>query len=125
MKMFPQLAETTVEVVCSKDISYEVEKLSILEFSRIDEQINLVNEKLETEGSEEASSLEFINIARKRIIKVLAPHFPKQPANQLWRLNYRQVTDLALHMAFGSSRQELIGSDGQHKKKAPAGSKNA
>ncbi|MCP3967464.1 MAG: hypothetical protein GY750_07165 [Lentisphaerae bacterium] len=122
MKMFPKLAETTVEVVCDENTSYEVEKLSILEFSQIDELIGQVNRSLDDSACDEDKCIECIDDARQKIIEIIAPHFPEKPAVQLWRLDYRQICDLALHMAFGSSRKELIENEAVKKKAVPQSS---
>lgn len=118
MRFFPKLGERTVRLRIGGGRELEVRKLSVGDYDHFNALIREVEQDCAADDLALAARAALMERGGRRICEVLAPYFPQELRDDLFRLGYAGLIELGMYMAFGSdSVPEETGNDGPGSKK--------
>ena len=117
MISFPKLGERTVKIQAAGGEIFEVRKLGIDAYAKIEAVLDETAKTCKPLPLEEQAQ-PILN-AKKAIIELIAPCLPEKLQSDLWRFGYYDLVEFAMYLAFGSEQPAPAESkSGDSKKKA-------
>jgi hypothetical protein len=121
MKLFPKLSERNVDIDCGNGQTVTVPKLTIEEYSNASDIIDQVAFKARELGDPDLpQAIAAGEEGKKEMLAIISGRFPEEIRDNLWRLDYLEVIELLMYMAFGSGNDELRAKIKQAQKKTPS-----